>query len=113
MRLAASRTTSRRRNPVETETNALEEVLDAYRALKAAREHLAQLAEVITAEDETVAETASRALLRSLDDTNAGILNAMRVLSSPRYKRRAIASSIVRIEDDPDFGDADPLAGLE
>lgn len=113
MRLVSHRAKPRRTNPVKTETNALEEVLDAYNALKRAREDLGALAEVITAEDEGTAERTSRALLRNLDDTDAGLLNAMRVLTSAKYKRHAIEASIVRIEDDPDFGDTDPLAGLE
>lgn len=91
----------------------MEEVLDAFRALKRLREHLVELAHVITAEDEEVAETTSRALLRDLDDSEAGLVNAMRVLISGKYKRQAIEARIVRVEDDPDYGDTDPLASFE
>jgi hypothetical protein len=111
-RQAPRRHRTRSANPVETETNALEEVLDAYHALGRVRADLVRLAEVITPEDEDAAEAASRSLLAHLDETTGGIVNAMRVLIAPRYRDRAIEARIVRVEDDPAFGDTDPLASL-
>jgi hypothetical protein len=106
-------TRHRRPNPVKTETDARDELIEALERIEAVHASFVKLSEIVSPDfdqDEAAAEI-SQAILDGLNAAARPIANALAVIDEADVE----PIPVVRYEDDPQYGDSleDILCDLE